>query len=336
LKEKDCSCPDDSAWCRHPVQLLTGLAIAGAIALAALSAGVLLGGAPALYAILGGLALCPFVRGATFKPGLDFAAGTLLRAAIALLGARVSLHQIVALGFEPIAIIVPSILVGVALVVLAARWLGLGAEFGLIAGMAVAICGVSAALTAATLLPRSSRVEGDVLLVSLVVTVLSTVAMIVYPLVGETIGLNQTGIGIFLGATIHDLAQVVGAGFGVSLVTGNAAVITKLIRISMLPPTVILIGWLMHRSAPRETAAIVPWFIVVFVLLAFIQTAGFVPSFVSAHVTTLSNFAFTAAVAAIGLKSSMEISWGNWRCHALIVAHTFLLAAVVAAILVFL
>src|SRR5690606_36556031 len=138
------------------------------------------------------------------------------------------------------------------------------------------ICGVSAALTAAAVLPKRPDSERNTILVCLGVTTLSTTAMVLYPLIASLAGLDQTAAGIFLGATIHDVAQVVGAGYMMSEVTGNVATLTKLLRVACLVPvtlaiTLIVAGWLRReqgadagaRPGPSPSVGL-PWFLVAF------------------------------------------------------------------------
>lgn len=316
------------------IHLVAGFTFAALAGTAGWAIGALIGGPPALYATLAGFAMFPIARCPIMRPGLDFAAGTLLRVAVVLLGFRISFAQIVALGPEPIIITVTSLALGLAFAIATSRRLGLGTEFGLIAGMAVSICGVSAALTTGAILSKTKRVERDVLYVSLTVTVLSTIAMIAYPLFVTKFGLKPIDIGVFLGATIHDIAQVIGAGYGVSATAGDAAVITKLVRVSMLAPTVLLIGAVISRTSQQGRPR-VPLFILGFIVAALLNTGGVVPQADAAFLAQLGNMLFLASIAAIALKTSWrDIINGGWQRGLLVLVHTALLACLVGAILI--
>ena len=143
--------------------------------------------------------------------GIEFSSRTILRFGIALLGARITWSQIAGLGSLPIL----TVLVGVATTTLAGVWLArqfkLGTYFGVLSGGAVAICGASAALAISTALPAHDNKERDTVLTVVVVTTLSTIAMVVYPMLVGTFHLDHVKAGLFLGGTIHDVAQVVGA-----------------------------------------------------------------------------------------------------------------------------
>jgi uncharacterized membrane protein YadS len=126
--------------------------------------------------------------------------------------------------------------------------MGLGRSFGWIAGMAVAICGASAALAAESVLPRTARVRRDTLLVVFTVTAFSSIAMVIYPALARWLGFDGRETGLLLGATIHDLAQVIGAGYGVSIYTGDVAAVTKLLRVAALAPAIMVMALVVHRG----------------------------------------------------------------------------------------
>src|SRR5262249_36902032 len=142
--------------------------------------------------------------------GIEFASRTVLRLGVALLGVRITFDQIASLGFAPVAMVVvgvsTTILFGLAL----ADRLKLSRIFGVLSGGAVAICGVAAALAIATVLPRTPQSERDTILAVVSVTTLSTIAMIAYPILVVALGFDERHAGIFLGGTIHDVAQVIG------------------------------------------------------------------------------------------------------------------------------
>ena len=106
------------------------------------------------------------------------------------------------------------------------------------------------------------------------VTALSTIAMIVYPVIIALFHLDHAAIGVFLGGTIHDVAQVVGAGFSVSDETGNVATFTKLLRVAMLLPVVVTLSFLFHAHNTTKAGRQLPGFLVVFALLVVVNSLG--------------------------------------------------------------
>jgi len=168
-------------------------------------------GAPVmLFALLLGMALNFLAGEGVCKAGIEFTARTVLRLGVALLGMRITLEQIAGLGWKPVALVVTLVVVTIGVSVIAAKMLGFQRLFGMLTGGATAICGASAALAAA--LPNHPQKERATLFTVIGVSALSTMAMIVYPMIANWLSLSPQMAGIFLGATIHDVAQVVGAG----------------------------------------------------------------------------------------------------------------------------
>ena len=121
--------------------------------------------------------------------------------------------------------------------------------FGLLTGGATAICGASAALALAAALPAHPGKERATLFTVIGVSALSTRAMIAYPMIVHALDLGPQAAGVFLGATIHDVAQVVGAGYGMSQETGDTATVVKLMRVAMLLPVIVCAAMITRRRA---------------------------------------------------------------------------------------
>ena len=257
--------------------VLPGLALSALVAIAAVALAPLVARVvpiPAMViALFIGIALNPLARRPLFQPGIVFCLKTLLRWAVALLGLRVALGEIVALGFATAALVVIAMVVTVAAGFLLARWFNQEAGYGALAGAGTAVCGASATLATSIVVPDYKGKEADVAFVVVAVNALSTVAMVLYPLICTALGFDDQATGIMLGATIHDVAQVVGAGYAVSEPVGNTAVIVKLFRVFLLLPVVLAIGWYFARRAVAADAAKIPFpmFALVFVLLCVAQ-----------------------------------------------------------------
>ena len=187
-----------------------------------------------LFALLLGMALHFLSADPRAAEGIDFTAKKLLRVGIALLGARITFGQVADLGAAPVAIVVICLSATIGFGLLLARFTGRGWPFGILTAGSVAICGASAALAISAVLPRSESLERDTLFTVVAVTGLSTVAMVVYPILFAALGFDETAIGILIGATIHDVAQVVGAGYAVSNEAGDAATLVKLLRVALV------------------------------------------------------------------------------------------------------
>lgn len=319
---------------------LPGLSIAVLIALAASFLSEHYGAPAMLLTILIGLALHFLADDPRSAPGLEFAARTLLRFGIALLGLRISFAMFVDLGWPILLLLVAAVGLTVGFGILAARIGGRDAPFGVLTGGAVAICGASAAMAIAAVLPRRSaeQAERDMVFAVFGVTMLSTLAMILYPVLAAGLGLTDRATGVFLGATIHDVAQVVGAGFSVSEEAGETAVLVKLIRVSLLAPVVLLAALAFRNGvAAGERPPLVPVFVLVFLALVIVNSLVPVPTAVVDAASTVSRWALLAAIAAVGVRTSLRDVAGVGRgAFAVLLAETLFLASLVvgAALLV--
>ncbi len=318
-------------------RLFPGLATCLALAMAATFVSDHYGGPTLLFALLFGMALHFLSKEGKAVEGVAFSARTVLRIGVALLGARISAAQIVDLGLLPVVVVVAGVVSTIAVGRLAAGLLGLGRAQGILTGGSVAICGASAALAISAVLPRGGNAERDTLFTIIAVTTLSTVAMIVYPLVAAALPLDHREAGIFIGGTIHDVAQVVGAGHLISDETGVIATFVKLMRVAMLVPAVLAIGWLFRGETGRTGTgggAPLPGFLLAFIALAAVNSAGLVPPAAAALLSDASRWCLVIAIAALGIKTSLqEMAAVGWRSILLVVVETLYLALFVLAVL---
>ena len=297
-----------------------------------------------VIALIIGMVLHPFANAARFEPGLTFCVKKLLRWAIALLGLRVALGDIVALGATTAILVVTAMTLTVMSGFILARLLGRERGMGALGGVATAVCGASAALATATVVPDYRNKAADVAFTVIAMNALSTIAMLVYPLIALWLGFSATQTGILLGATIHDVAQVVGAGQAVSDEVANAAVIVKLFRVFLLLPAVLIVGWWLLRDGERSPDAKVPVpvFAIVFLVLCLLNSVVItIPSLQLIYVPVrkllldVSQWGLLLAIAALGLGTSLGAMVRlGWR-HILLVTGTSLviLITVTAALL---
>lgn len=271
--------------------------------------------APAmLFALLLGIALSFLYEGAECKAGIEFTATHILRIGVALLGLRIAFSDLAALGWRTALVLIFAIMTTLVIGVIFAKAFGLSKRFGVLSGGAVGICGASAAMAIAAVLPDSPEKERDTILTVVGVTALSTLAMVLYPIIADLLNLNPTSTSIFLGGTIHDVAQVVGAGYSVSEQTGDLATLTKLVRVAYLMPVVLCILLviklnLKKRNGP-DTVELkspgIPGFLLVFVILMAINSLVELPEFISSGANELSRFALVLSITAIGMKSNLR------------------------------
>jgi uncharacterized integral membrane protein (TIGR00698 family) len=308
-----------------------GVAVTGATAIAAQFLSDHYGAPAMLMALLLGIALHFLSEEGRCVPGIDLCAKKVLRIGVALLGMRISVDLLIGLGAGTILLLVMGIACTICFGLVGAKLLGRGWRLALLTSGSVAICGASAAMAIAAVLPRNEFSERNLIFTVLSVTVLSTIAMIVYPILAHTLGLDARATGIFFGGTIHDVAQVVGAGFSVSPEAGETATLVKLIRVTMLAP-VVLIYSLATRNIDGSGDAstrppLLPGFVIAFLILAAINSFGLIPAAVSDAGSAVSRWALLAGIVSVGMKTALRrvLDVGG-DAVALIVAETIFLA----------
>lgn len=324
-----------SSWRAEAVRLWPGVMLCAVIGLAATTIARPYGGPQLLYTLLIGMALHTLGAQTRAEPGIECCARFVLRVGVALLGARITAAQIGALGWPTVLLVLGAVGITIAAGLALARGLRLPATMGLLAGVATAICGASAALAVAAVLPRSRALERSTLLVVIGVTSLSTLAMVVYPLLAAHFGLGPTAAGVFIGATIHDVAQVVGAGYLIGPAAGDAAVIVKLFRVALLVPVVLLVTVSLRRrctEAAAGTGPWLPWFLKLFIVLVVLNSLELIPQAAQPLMQDGSRACLVLAIAALGLKAApRSLLDEGWRPLLLLGLVTLLLMSGVLA-----
>jgi uncharacterized integral membrane protein (TIGR00698 family) len=295
-------------------------------------------GAPVmLFALLLGMAMNFLSGDGPCVPGIEFTARQVLRIGVALLGLRITIGQIAELGWHPVLLVVLSVALTIAVSMLAARLLGFQGIFGLLTGGATAICGASAALALAAALPGHPQKERATLFTVVGVSALSTLAMIVYPMIAQAFGLDARLAGIFLGATIHDVAQVVGAGYSMSQQTGDVATFVKLMRVAMLLPVIVFAVMLTRargKDAGGSRPPLLPWFAVAFAVLVVVNSTGWLPVALTSLGSDFSRWCLVAAIAAIGMKTQLgELATVGLKPVMLMLGETVFLVLLVLGLL---
>lgn len=301
------------------------------------------GGPQLLYALLIGLTFHFLHGNPQISAGIDFCARTLLRTGVALLGARITVDQVAHLGLKTGIIVALglglTIFCGLAL----SRLLGRRMEEGLLSGGSVAICGASAAMAISAVLPQSKENERLTLFTVVGVTVFSTLAMIVYPFALHFLALSPIDSGVFLGGTIHDVAQVVAAGMLLGPEAADAATLVKLFRVLLLVPVVVVITIALRRldGGTGKTKAAgkvpaVPGFLLAFMGLVALSSLAIWPPAVTALASESSRWLLVIAIAAAGVKTSFEdLLQLGWQPVLMLFVETLFIAAfVLVALLV--
>ena len=319
-------------------QYFPGVAVATAVALAASFIAQRYGAPAMLMGLLLGMAFHFLNETPRVGPGLELVAVKALRLGVALLGLRLTVADVASLGWTPVLLVVCAVLATLLFGVVLGRLLGCERQLGVLTGGSVAICGASAAMAISSVLPKGPDTQRQTLFTIIGVTSLSTIAMVLYPIIGDVLQFNDQEMGIFIGATIHDIAQVVGAGYSVSPTTGDLGTFIKLLRVAMLVPVVLVIGIIFRNkvgaAADREKAPAFPLFLIGFIVLFAVNSTGLIPGDVIQPVANLAPALLLVAIAALGIRTSMqEVMTIGLKPVLLIVGETLFIAAIIVAYL---
>jgi uncharacterized integral membrane protein (TIGR00698 family) len=312
----------------HLRDMVPGVVVAGFVAVAATSLGHLLPviGGPVLGIVLGIVVGAAIASGERLRPGTTFVSGPILKVAIVVLGATLSLTQIATVCRDSLPVMLGTLLVALLGAWVVGRLVGVRGDTGVLIGVGTAICGASAiAAVSAVLRPNGAQVAyalGTIF-------AFNVVAVLTFPAVGHLLGMTPQSFGLWAGTAINDTSSVVAAGYSFSAEAGPHAVVVKLTRALALIPIVIALALLKARretrpptagdhgdAAFRQRAAlrwralpwrkIVPLFLVGFVAAAVLTSVGAIPTSAQPGLTSAGVFLITMALAAIGL--SLEVS----------------------------
>jgi uncharacterized integral membrane protein (TIGR00698 family) len=292
-----------------------------------------------VIALVIGIALNPLAARPGMQPGMAFCVRTVLRCAVALLGLRVGLSDIAALGPGTAALIVVAMAATLASGFIFARGSGQQSGFGALVGVGTAVCGASATLAVSTVVPNYPGKQADIAFVVVAVNALATLAMLFYPPLCLLLDFDPQTVGVMLGGTIHDVAQVVGAGYAVSTAAGNTAVIVKLFRVFLLLPVVLGVGWYFTRLGQQHGTARVPVPVFGIVFLALCALNSIVPMMpallpaytpVKSLLVEASTWGLLLAIGALGLGTSVKtiVNLG-WRHITTVLGATAVIFVVV-------
>lgn len=301
--------PDLGAWRARGSELFPGIMASLIVGAAASYLAEHYATPKLLLALLLGMAMNFLADEGRCKAGIEFTARQILRFGVALLGLRITLEQVLSLGWSPLLMVVGGVVLTIGISVLMARVLGFTWMFGMLTGGATAICGASAALALSAALPANAKKERATLFTVIGVSALSTLAMILYPTIARSLGFDEQAAGIFLGGTIHDVAQVVGAGYSMGSETGDTATVIKLMRVAMLLPVILcttLITRASQGAAGAQKPPLLPGFAVGFVVLAAINSTGWLPPALPALGSEFSQVCLVTAIAALGMKTRLQ------------------------------
>jgi uncharacterized integral membrane protein (TIGR00698 family) len=288
-----------------------GLALAVAVGLLALAAAQLpllqrwqlsaLTVAIVMGMLIGNLAGARLPSG--IAPGIGLAQRQLLRAGVVLYGLRLSFQDVAAVGVHGLLI---DLIVVVSTLGLGTwvgrRWFGLDRDTALLTAAGSAICGAAAVLAVERVIrPEPSKVAIAVASVVL----FGTLNIFLYPQLYPHLGLDAAQFGLYAGATVHEVAQVVAVGSAISPETADAAVVVKLTRVLMLVPVLLVLGWREARNGGQR-AMVIPWFALGFLGVVALNSVVTVPAGVRSALLTLDTLLLATAMAALGIETRVS------------------------------
>ena len=295
---------------------LAGLAIcfgvAGfAVGLEKLIPGDLLGAS--IIALFTGTIINHFFHPDWLKPALKFASKKILKAAIVLLGASLSVSTIMSVGKMTFFVMIFTFAMCFGGGYFIRKLFGLNWKLSNLISAGTGICGGSAV---AAIAPVIDAEDTDIAFAMSSTFLFDMVMIALYPLMGKALGMTDIAYGIWAGTSVNDTASVVASGYAFSEAAGDFATMVKLTRTIAIIPTVLVFAWIGTRMKKKQLQAenkgqkvnlmkIIPWFIGGFLLLAVFNSVGFIPTAVSSVIKTASKFLMVTALAAIGLNTSL-------------------------------
>lgn len=295
---------------------ILGVAICFAVAVVSvfleeLIPGGLLGAS--IIALFMGTIINSFFHPAWLKPALKFTSKRILKAAIVLLGASLSVSTIMSVGKMTFFVMIFTFAMCFGGGYVIRRLFGLNWKLSNLISAGTGICGGSAVAAIAPVIDADDK---DIAFAMSSTFLFDIVMVALYPLMGKALGMTDIAYGIWAGTSVNDTASVVASGYAFSEAAGDFATMVKLTRTIAIIPTVLVFAWIGTRMKQKELKAagggkkvnlmkIIPWFIGGFLLLAIVNSLGLVPGNVSGIMKTASKFLMVTALAAIGLNTSL-------------------------------
>jgi uncharacterized integral membrane protein (TIGR00698 family) len=261
---------------------------------------------PMILAVIIGMVFANVVGVApNTKAGIGFSQKGLLRFAIVLLGFQLTIGQVLSIGAGGFGIVALTLAATFLFTITLARFLGVERRLAELIAAGTSICGASAIV--ATNAVTSARDE-DVAYAVACITLFGTIAMLGYPLLAPTLGLDQHHFGLWAGASIHEVAQVIGAAFQNGPEAGEIGTVAKLTRVALLAPMVIALGLVVRRGGGQDAASRppLPLFVVGFVAVVVFNSFVGIPDAVRPSVSFVTTLMLSMGLAAMGLHTNVS------------------------------
>ncbi len=244
-------------------------------------------------------------------PGIIFSTKTLLRAGIILYGFRLTFQSIEAVGLAGIVtsvtVVTTTFIIGY---FVGTKILKLDRDTTILTTAGSSICGAAAVLATEPVI--NAEPYKSAIAVSTVI-IFGTTAMFLYPFLYREgwIPLSPQDMGIYIGGTIHEVAHVVAAGNAIGAETAKTAVIVKMIRVMMIAPFLLILGFWLAKTAKnvnkkQKTKITIPWFAVFFIVVAGFNSFNFLPAGTVTDINSIDTFLLTMAMTALGMETSVD------------------------------
>jgi uncharacterized integral membrane protein (TIGR00698 family) len=266
-------------------------------------------GGPVFGILLGMLVKTTGRVDASYKPGITFSSKQVLQGSVVLLGAGLSMRQIVQTGASSLAVMAGTMTACFLAALLLRRLLGVSGNLATLIGVGTAICGASAI---AAVSPVIEAEEQDVAYSISTIFLFNVVAVVVFPALGHWLGLGQQNFGLWAGTAINDTSSVVAASYSYGQAAGTFATIVKLTRSTLIIPIALVIAaWRTARAGSGDGKAVslrrlIPWFIVWFLVAALLNTFGVLPAPVAHWAPVLGRYLIVVALTAVGLSADFR------------------------------
>jgi len=243
-----------------------------------------------------------------FKPGITFSLKRILRLSIILLGLRLSLPQILAVGPAGLAIVFVTLVSTFIFTCWFGRQIGVNQKLTKLIAAGTSICGASAVVATNGVVESKDE---DVAYAVAIVTIFGTLSMLLYPLLSSLLQVTSQEFGIWCGVSIHETAQVIAAAFQGGEVSGEFGTIAKLSRVIFLAPVVLTLGFISPSSGDsskktKSKKLPIPWFVFGFIALMLLNSVNVFPEELKKSVTEVNHFLLTISMAGMGLKTSIR------------------------------
>ncbi|MBL1351988.1 MAG: YeiH family putative sulfate export transporter [Zetaproteobacteria bacterium] len=244
-------------------------------------------------------------------PGISFTARKILRLAVILYGFYITLQEVMMIGWVGFA--TASIIVVTTLslaYVIGVHVLGMDKQTAMLTGAGSGICGAAAILAFEPVIKAKGHQTTSAVAT---VVMFGTLAMLIYPLVYQLgiLNLDAHGWGIYIGATVHEVAQVVGAASDIGQTVSNDAVIVKMTRVMLLVPALLFVGWWWHKygnveAQDSKAKLTIPWFALGFLAVVGFNSLQLLPASWVVVLQHTDQFLLTMAMTALGMETSLD------------------------------